>query len=205
MPAKSELQRKLFGLALSVKRGETSRAKVSKKVLDIVDGMTEEEIRDFAIKESETMDYAPPEFVVKPAENDTGYALVKKNYKRRIWTWNEHVKESSSSDADFYKTSLDEVQLNVRLEKDQYTEEIRADVFWDATIDHRKNGIMSIDPIIKSVVVSYKVITPGDQDDKVEELVFNMGGEVCDVVNNGALPFYPKSVETNGKTCVVVF
>jgi hypothetical protein len=46
--ATSEQQQKIFGLALSVKRGETPRSKVSDKVLEMVDGMSEAEIRKFA-------------------------------------------------------------------------------------------------------------------------------------------------------------
>jgi len=46
--AESEQQQKLFGLALSVKRGETPRSEVSKQVLEIVDGMSEAKIRKFA-------------------------------------------------------------------------------------------------------------------------------------------------------------
>ena len=46
--AVSEQQQKIFGLALSVKRGEVSRSKVSDKVLELVDGMSEAEIRKFA-------------------------------------------------------------------------------------------------------------------------------------------------------------
>jgi hypothetical protein len=46
--AESEQQQKLFGLALSVKRGQTSRDKVSDRVLEIVDSMSEKKIRDFA-------------------------------------------------------------------------------------------------------------------------------------------------------------
>jgi hypothetical protein len=48
MPAQSQQQQKLFGLALSVKRRETPRSEASKEVLDIVDSMTEKEIEDFA-------------------------------------------------------------------------------------------------------------------------------------------------------------
>ena len=48
MPAQSQQQQKLFGLALSVKRGETPRSEASSEVLDIVDSMTEKEIEDFA-------------------------------------------------------------------------------------------------------------------------------------------------------------
>jgi hypothetical protein len=46
--AESEQQQKLFGLALSVKRGETSRDDASAEVLKIVDTMSEKKIRDFA-------------------------------------------------------------------------------------------------------------------------------------------------------------
>jgi hypothetical protein len=46
--AESKQQQKLFGLALSVKRGETSRSEVSAEVLKIVDDMSEKEIRKFA-------------------------------------------------------------------------------------------------------------------------------------------------------------
>ena len=46
--AESEQQQKLFGLALSVKRGETSRSEASAEVLKIVDTMSEKKIRDFA-------------------------------------------------------------------------------------------------------------------------------------------------------------
>lgn len=46
--AESEQQQKLFGLALSVKRGQTPRSEVSDAVLKIVDSMSEKKIRDFA-------------------------------------------------------------------------------------------------------------------------------------------------------------
>jgi hypothetical protein len=46
--AESKQQQKLFGLALSVKRGETPRSEVSDEVLKIVDSMSEKKIRDFA-------------------------------------------------------------------------------------------------------------------------------------------------------------
>jgi hypothetical protein len=44
----SKQQQKIMGLALSVKRGETPKSKVSKEVLDMVDSMTEKELEDFA-------------------------------------------------------------------------------------------------------------------------------------------------------------
>jgi hypothetical protein len=46
--AESQQQQKLFGLALSVKRGQTSRSEASAEVLKIVDSMSEKQIRDYA-------------------------------------------------------------------------------------------------------------------------------------------------------------
>ena len=46
--SESEQQQKLFGLALSVKRGDTPRSEASAEVLKIVDTMSEKKIRDFA-------------------------------------------------------------------------------------------------------------------------------------------------------------
>jgi hypothetical protein len=46
--AVSEQQQKIFGLALSVKRGDTPRSQASGEVLKIVDSMSEGEIRKFA-------------------------------------------------------------------------------------------------------------------------------------------------------------
>ena len=48
MPSTSQQQQKLFGLALSVKRGDTPRSEVSDDVLNIVDTMSEKDIKDFA-------------------------------------------------------------------------------------------------------------------------------------------------------------
>jgi len=48
MPATSQQQQKLFGLALAVKRGEVSASEVSDEVNAIVDRMSEKDIEDFA-------------------------------------------------------------------------------------------------------------------------------------------------------------
>lgn len=49
MPAKSQTQQRLFGMALAVRRGELKRSEVNQSVLDIVDGdMTDKQIEDFA-------------------------------------------------------------------------------------------------------------------------------------------------------------
>lgn len=48
MPAVSQQQQQLFGLALSVKRGDTPRSEVSDEVLKIVDRMSEKDIEKYA-------------------------------------------------------------------------------------------------------------------------------------------------------------
>ncbi len=48
MPAVSQQQQKIMGLALSVKRGETPRSKASAEVLKIVDSMSEKELEKYA-------------------------------------------------------------------------------------------------------------------------------------------------------------
>ena len=48
MPAKSRSQQRLFGMAYAVRIGELNRSKVSKEVLDIVDGdMSTSKIKAF--------------------------------------------------------------------------------------------------------------------------------------------------------------
>ena len=49
MPAKSQAQQRLFGIALAVRRGEMKRSEVNDSVLDIVDSeMTDKQLEDFA-------------------------------------------------------------------------------------------------------------------------------------------------------------
>lgn len=48
MPSTSISQQQLFGIALSVKRGEKPRGDVSDNILALVDRMSEEEIEKYA-------------------------------------------------------------------------------------------------------------------------------------------------------------
>ena len=48
MPAQSQQQQKLFGLALAFKRGEVKSSEVSDEIKGIADRMSEKEIEDFA-------------------------------------------------------------------------------------------------------------------------------------------------------------
>ena len=45
---------------------------------------------------SETHNYEVPDSPVKIPDNDTGFKMVKKNYRRFIWTLDQHSKKKSS-------------------------------------------------------------------------------------------------------------
>lgn len=44
-------------------------------------------------KGADIKNYTPPDNAVKIQDGDTGFNLVKKNYHRFIWTWNDYVKK----------------------------------------------------------------------------------------------------------------
>jgi hypothetical protein len=48
MPAKSKVQQKAAGAALSAKRGETKKSRLKGASREMVDSMTEKELRDMA-------------------------------------------------------------------------------------------------------------------------------------------------------------
>ena len=69
MPSKSESQKRLFCMAYAVRRGKLKRSEVNKSVLDIVDGdMTDQEIKDFMVKECGLTEY------IRESLYDTPYA-----------------------------------------------------------------------------------------------------------------------------------
>lgn len=80
MPAKSEKQRKLFGIALSIKRGETP-ASYSPEASSIAESLSEKKIRKYAKKQGASGAIVP-EFACnlteKDIENLQGYELLKK-------------------------------------------------------------------------------------------------------------------------------
>ena len=42
-------------------------------------------------RSAETSSYEPPVSPVKIPDGDTGFNMVKNNYRRFIWTWNEYI------------------------------------------------------------------------------------------------------------------
>jgi hypothetical protein len=72
--AESEQQQKLFGLALSVKRGQTPRSEASAEVLKIVDSMSEKKIRDFAKTKHEGIPHKVEEALTQVQQGAIGSA-----------------------------------------------------------------------------------------------------------------------------------
>ena len=81
--AESEQQQKLFGLALSVKRGQTSRSEVSDAVLKIVDSMSEKKIRDFAKTKHEGLPKKVEEQMDEPMNSDPQQGKIQKNIQKQ--------------------------------------------------------------------------------------------------------------------------
>jgi len=97
--ALSKQQQKLFGLALSVKRGETPRSEASAEVLKIVDSMSEKKIRDFAktehkglpnIKESATeMPMTPQELNLQKRKTAIDLMIAKRRQQALLKNKNQ--------------------------------------------------------------------------------------------------------------------
>jgi len=77
--AESGQQQKLFGLALSVKRGETPKSEVSAEVLKIVDTMSEKEIRKFAKTKHEGLPKKVAEETVTQADKKAKKEMEEKD------------------------------------------------------------------------------------------------------------------------------
>lgn len=77
--SESEQQQKLFGLALSVKRGETPRSEVSAEVIKIVDTMSEKKIRDFAKTKHEGLPKKVAEETVTQADKKAKKEMEEKD------------------------------------------------------------------------------------------------------------------------------
>jgi len=109
--AESEQQQKLFGLALSVKRGETPRSEVSAEVLKIVDTMSEKQIRKFA--------KTPHSEVPKKKINET-IARVRPNRRTNTESRQRETKKIQTDNAkerigeDFDTQTMSSQELNLR-------------------------------------------------------------------------------------------
>jgi len=111
--SESEQQQKLFGLALSVKRGETSRSEVSAEVLKIVDTMSEKKIRDFAKTPHSEVPKKVTEAIARVRPNRRTDTESRQRETRKIQTDNAREKIGE----DFETQTLSPQELNLRKQK----------------------------------------------------------------------------------------
>lgn len=117
MPAVSQQQQKLFGLALSVKRGETPRSEVSDDVLKIVNTMSEKDIEDFAGTEHKGLpskvesqlrsivrEILKEKAIKEIGESNVKYPTMSKKDWRKVAKFNKHI----SSDGTHYVMKYDD-------------------------------------------------------------------------------------------------
>jgi hypothetical protein len=114
--SESEQQQKLFGLALSVKRGDTPRSEASAEVLKIVDTMSEKKIRDFA---STPHSEVPKKKVTEAIANPEGVTSQKspRVTQRQKDTVNTQLINTQSRykiGEDFDTETMDPQELNLR-------------------------------------------------------------------------------------------
>jgi hypothetical protein len=109
--AESEQQQKLFGLALSVKRGETSRDKASVEVLKIVDSMSEKKIRDFAKTKHSEVPKKVEEAIARVREGLPTETETKQRETTKIQTDNAKRRLGIGEDMDNGTPSLKELPL----------------------------------------------------------------------------------------------
>ena len=109
--AESEQQQKLFGLALSVKRGETSRDKASDEVLKIVDSMSEKKIRDFAKTKHSEVPKKVEEAIARVREGLPTETETKQRETAKIQTDNAKRRLGIGEDMDNGTPSLKELPL----------------------------------------------------------------------------------------------
>ena len=111
--AESEQQQKLFGLALSVKRGETPRSEASAEVLKIVDSMSEKKIRDFAKTSHSDVPKKVTEAIARVRPNRRTDTESRQRETRKIQTDNAREKIGE----DFETQTLSPQELNLRKQK----------------------------------------------------------------------------------------
>ena len=148
MPAQSQQQQKLFGLALAVKRGEVSPSEVSDEVKDIVDRMSEKDIEDFA------------------STKHKGLPKMKEQLRKIV---REIMREQSISEMELSKDDMEKLhsdgEVDVDGEKVTYDESVNE----GASTEEKRIVMMAIKKIAKyrNVPLDYAV---GDVIRAAEEL-----------------------------------
>lgn len=96
MPAQSQQQQKLFGLALAFKRGEVPASEVSDEIKDIADRMSEKEIEDFASTKHKGL----------PKMKEQLRKIVREIMREKVISEMESVNEVDTKKADMIRKSM---------------------------------------------------------------------------------------------------
>jgi hypothetical protein len=95
MPSVSQQQQKLFGLALSVKRGETPESEASDDVMNIVNTMSEKDIEKYAkTKHDGLPKKAKGEGKLRDTIREQIQSILSESKKRKIIVYNTTTGES---------------------------------------------------------------------------------------------------------------
>ena len=144
-------QQKLFGLALSVKRGETPRSEVSAEVLKIVDSMSEKEIRKFA----KTKHKGLPEKI-----EESGYFPTKESQEKDEKKYNLSVKHRTAQT----QSKVNEEQCSP---EDEKKKDSRGDYAKINLIKNKLRAMGAKNPIV--MVASEEKINEREFDEPGEE------------------------------------
>mgnify|MGYP001155095735 CR=1 len=148
MPAQSQQQQKLFGLALAFKRGEVPASEVSDEIKDIADRMSEKDIEDFA------------------STKHKGLPKMKEQLRKIV---REIMREQSISEMELSKDDMEKLhsdgEVDVDGEKVTYDESVNE----GASTEEKRIVMMAIKKIAKyrNVPLDYAV---GDVIRAAEEL-----------------------------------
>ena len=116
--AESEQQQKLFGLALSVKRGETPRSEVSPEVLKIVDTMSTKKIRDFAKTKHAGIPAKVDEAISSIPGRETTPTRTKVVQSRTAKTRLKNTRSKYNMEEDFEVNTMTPNELQLRRQKE---------------------------------------------------------------------------------------
>lgn len=162
--AESEQQQKLFGLALSVKRGETPRSEVSDEVLKIVDTMSEKKIRDFA---------STPHSEVPKKKVNEAISRVRPGRRTDTESRQREIKKIQTDNArekigeDFETQTLSPQELNLRKQK--------------ASLEQRLSNIRQ--RTVRQQKPQEKPVTQQTQKNELQNQSYEPEGESIDELN----------------------
>ena len=185
MPAVSQQQQKIFGLALAVKRGEVSRSEASQEVLDIVDSMSEKDIEDFA---------------------STKHAGLPKKVEQKIREMaRQTIRERMMSEANFRKGDMVRVVDNPKYVMDKkkfagMSGYVKNTIGRDIQVTFPNGRTIMVDPKDLEMNPNESVVNEGKF--KVDDLVYNKRTKTVGIVRMGDDKYGEVKTDADGNVSV---